>query len=217
MAIFRVAEPASNLCTSDVTSVADDPGSSSVHAQRAGAVGARELPGEVDGGLLVLRLVGSDGDLVGSEGEDVGGHQDRVVVEPDVDAVIAVAAGFGVRGDRGLVGMRPVQQALGRHVAQQRREPRDRGHPALAVDVHVGTLQAACEQRGGQPPRPLRQRRRRGTAVERVQVGDEHVHGAVFLGGEAGQRPDRARVVPEVQIAGRLDARQRRGAAVRRG
>ena len=51
-------------------------------------------------------------------------------------------------------------------------------------------------------------------AVERVQVGDEQVDVALLVGGEAGQGPDRAGVVAEVQLAGRLEARQRRDAAV---
>ena len=182
--------------------------------QPVASVHARELLREVDGDLQVLCLVGPDGHLVGVEAEDVGGHQDRIAVQAHVDAVIWISARFGVGGDRRLVGVRAVEQALGGHVAQQGREPRDRRHPALAVHVHVGAIEPARQQCGGQPLRPIGQRGRIGMAVERVQVGDEHMDVPVLVGGKASQGPDRAGVVAQVQLSGRLEARQGRDAAV---
>ncbi len=181
--------------------------------QHVAAVRARELLCEVDGDLEVLCLVGADGHLVGVEGEDVRGHQDRIAVQAHVDPVVGIPARFGVGGDRCLVGVRAVEHALRGHVAQQGRQPRDRRHPALAVQVHVGAIEPARQQRGGQSLRPVGQHGGIGMAVERVQVGDEQVDVALLVGGEAGQGPDRAGVVAQVQLAGRLEARQRRDGA----
>ena len=83
-------------------------------AQHAGPVAARELLREVDGDLQVLRLVGAHRHLVGVEGEDVGRHQHRVAVQAHVHAVVGVASGRDVGGDRGLVGVGAVEQPLGR-------------------------------------------------------------------------------------------------------
>ncbi len=182
--------------------------------QRGSRVRAGELLRQVDGDLQVLRLVGPDGHLVGVEAEDVGGHQERVAVQAHVDAVVGIPARRGVRGDGRLVGVRAVQQALRGHGGEQRRQPRDRGHAALAVQVHVGPLEPAGEQRGGEPLRAVGQHGGIGTAVERVQVGDEHVDVAALVRGEPGQGPDRTGEVAEVQLAGRLDAGERRDAVV---
>jgi tryptophanyl-tRNA synthetase len=47
-----------------------------------------------------------------------------------------------------------------------------------------------------------------GAAVERVEIGDEHVHVPARVDREIRQRADRADVVAEVQVPGRLDAGQ---------
>ena len=173
-----------------------------------GQVGARERAGELDGDLDVLRLVGADRDLVGAHGEDVGGHQHRVREQAHVHAVVGVASGGGVGGDERLVGMRPVERSLAGDVRQQGADLRDGGHARLPVHVHAVVVEAAGQQRGGHLPRAVAQLVRLGPAVERVQVGDEHVRLASGLGGEPGERPDGAGVVAEVQLAGRLDAGQ---------
>ena len=183
-------------------------------AQHAGPVAARELLGEVHGDLQVLRLVGADRHLVGVEREDVGGHQHRVAVEAHVHAVVGVASGRDVGGDRRLVGVGAVEQPLGATLSAGRRSG-DRGDPALAVQVDVRAVEAAGEQRGGEPPGALAQHRGVGAAVERVQIGDEDVHVPGRVGRELRQRPDRADVVAEVQIPGRLDAGQGDGPAGR--
>src|SRR3954452_23090773 len=54
-----------------------------------------------------------------------------------------------------------------------------------------------------------------GTAVERMEIGEEDVHVPAGVDGKIRQRPDRADVVAEVQIAGRLDPGQGDGRAGR--
>src|SRR5918998_1393581 len=178
-------------------------------SQHPGPVAAGELLREVDGDLQVLRLVGAHRHLVGIEREDVGGHEHGVAVQPRVHAVIGVATGRDVGRDRGLVRMGTVQQPLRGDVGQERGHAGDRRDPALAIDVDVRAVEAAGEHRGDEPSRALSQRRRIGPAVEGVEVGDEDVHLAGRIGRELGERPDRAGVVAEVELPGRLDPGQR--------
>ncbi len=67
--------------------------------------------------------------------------------------------------------------------------------------MDVRAVEAAGEQRGGEPPGALAQHRRVGPPVEGVQIGEEDVDVAGRVGGEIRQRPDRADVVAEVQVA----------------
>ena len=138
-----------------------------------------------------------------------------------IDGVEALRAAHdarvvGAAADRQAAGARPGARrgrylALGQSVArvydvvEQGGHAGDRGDPALAVHVDVRALQTAGEQRGDEPPGALAQHRWIGAAVERVQVGKEHVHVPGRVGREIRQRPDRADVVAEVQIPGRLD------------
>jgi hypothetical protein len=145
---------------------------------------------------------------VGAHGQDVGGHQHRVGEQAHVDPVVGVTSGGGVGGDERLVGMRPVERALARDVREQSADLRDGGHARLAVHVHPVVVEAAGQQRGGHLARAVAKLVRVGPAVERVQVGDEHVRLAVGLGGELGERPDGPCVVAEMQVAGRLNPGQ---------
>ena len=176
-------------------------------AQDAGPVAARELLREVDGDLQVLRLVGADRHLVGVEREDVGGHQHRIAVEARVHAVVGVASGRDVGRDRRLVGVRAVEQALGRDVVEQRRPGRrprgpgsggTRGRSGGRGRRRAARRRAAASARAaaagsGRPLSACRSARKTYTSRRRI-------------GRELRQRPDRADVVAEVQVAGRLDA-----------
>ena len=120
--------------------------------------------------------------------------------------MLGVASGRDVGRDRRLVGVGTVQQSLRCGVVEQGGHAGDRGDPALAVHVDVRAVEAAGEQDRDEPPGALAQHLRIGTAVERVEIGDEDVHVPARVERAIRQRPDRADVVAEVHIPGRLDA-----------
>ena len=161
--------------------------------------------GHVAGDLEVLALVAADRDHLGAEGQDVRGHQQRVVEEPRVDAVVVVPAGRLVRGHRGLVGVGPAQQPERRGVGQEDGQLRDLGDVRLAVEGRAPLHETGGDQERRQGARAPSQLARVGVGVQRVQVGDEDVR-VVRLGLGHG-RPEHADEVPQVGIAGRLDAR----------
>jgi len=99
----------------------------------------------VTGHFNVLDLVTTDRHLVCVEHQNVGCHQYRVAVQPHGDARIRVFAVFQVLVDRRLVGVRTVEQALGRHAGQQPGQLRDFRDIRLAIERHTLNIETGCQ------------------------------------------------------------------------
>ena len=152
----------------------------------------------------MLGLVLADGHQLTGRGEDVGGHQQRVAEQAEVDAGVGIAPSLLVGRHRGLVGVRPVEQPLRGDRSQDLGELADLRDLRLSVEHRRLGIEPEGQERrsdtdavGTQPPRVR-------TDVERVVV--RHEDERLVLGRERERGPDHPQVVAEVDGAGGLDA-----------
>ncbi|MNZ91669.1 hypothetical protein D3C78_1106630 [compost metagenome] len=160
-----------------------------------------ETLADITGHFHVLDLVAADRHLVGVEHQDVGGHQYRVAVQAHADTGIRVFTVLQVLVHRGLVGMRAVEQALGRHAGQQPGQLGDFRDVGLAVEGHAFRVQAT-----GQPGRGDFQTRAldalRVIAFDQgVVVGEEVERVDTWLTAGEDRRADGTGIVAQVRRA----------------
>ena len=167
--------------------------------------------------LQVLHLVLADRHQVRAVDEDVGGHQHRVGEQPDArrDALcdlVLVRVGAFEQAHAGDGGENPRQFAHFRHVglAEEAAPSPGRGRARGSRGPRRGRCRRGCAARVARPA-PCSWRPRRASfssaSLQRCQgvvVGDEVEALAAIL--QLDVLLDRAEVVAEVQLAGRLHA-----------
>ena len=159
--------------------------------------------------LDVLDLVAPDRHAMRVEDQDVRGHQDRVHEQAGRDAGIAVLAVGQVAIDRGLVGMRAIEQSLRRHAGKHPGQLGDLGDIRLPIEEGAIRIEAK-----GQPGRRdletrLRDPRRILALDQGVIVGEKVERLDIVATTGLDRGTDRADVVAEMGRAGRGDAGQR--------
>ena len=156
-----------------------------------------ELLRDVAGQLQMLLLVVADRDVGRAVDEDVGGHQDGIVEEPDRRVLPVLARLFLELGH-------PVEPAEPGDAVQDPGKLGMLGDPALVEDDIGLRIDAAGEKGRGHLAGGALKLRRLVRQGHRVQVDDAidarmgRLHGDEAL--------DRAKIIAEVQIAGRLNA-----------
>ena len=168
-----------------------------------------ETLGDVAGHLQVLDLVLAHGHDVGVEHQDVGGHEDGVGVEAHGDAFVRVlAAVVLVLLDRGLVGVGPVHEALGRHAGQDPGQLRDLRDVGLAVEGALVRVQAQGQPGGGHFEPGLVDALGLLAFDQGVEVGQEVVGVDVLVAAGLDARADGPDVIAQVWRAGGGDSGQ---------
>ena len=154
--------------------------------------------GDVAGELDVLALVLADRDGIGLVEQDVRRLEDGVAEEARRDEVLAVALVLELG--------HAAQLAVARDRAEQPRGLGVRGHVALDEDGRAIRVEAGREEHRREVERRVAQLRRVVLDGDRVQVDDAEERVALLL--RLRVLAEAARVVPEMLVAGRLDARK---------
>jgi hypothetical protein len=166
-----------------------------------------EADGDIAGELEVLALVVAHRHPVRVVGEDVGGHEHRVVEQPDAHRLVpARAFPVGLVLELG----HPAQLAHGGHAVEDPGELGVLAYVALHEQGAALRVESGREQEHHGAPGGVGEGGRLVGHGHRVEVDDavEGVGGGrdVVLRGDP--VPNRAQVVAEVLLAGGLDARE---------
>ena len=123
--------------------------------------------------LDVLNLVATHRHAVGVEHQNVRRHQNRVTKQPHVDIGIGVFTGRHVRIAGGLISMRSVHHAFGRHAGQQPSELGYLDDVALAIKRDAIGFEPASQPHGRNFQTRSFNPRRVVTFHQRVVVGQK--------------------------------------------
>ena len=160
----------------------------------------------VTGDFQMLDLVGPHRHPVGTEGQNVGRHQHRIHIQARRHVGIQVQTGLAVPVVGRLVGVRAVEQPLGRHAGQVPAQLGNFGNIGLPVEGHPLRIQP-CRQPAGSDfqCRALDAVGFR-TLDQPMQIGQEEkaVHARIPAGLDG--RPDGAGIVAQMGTAGGGDA-----------
>ena len=165
------------------------------------AVEVVEAGGHVARHFDMLDLVAAHGHFLRLEHQDVGGHQHRVHEKSRRHTFVRLLPRFGILVLRGLVGVRPVEQALAAHAGEQPGQFGDFGDVALAVERHAIGIESGSQPGGGDF---------QGAALdacglvafdERMVIGQEQVAGGVGALAGAHRGANGADVVAQVRRA----------------
>ena len=156
--------------------------------------------------LHVLLLISPYRHLCRFEHQDIGSHQDRVVVEGHDNALVWIgAAALLVRLHLCLVGMRTIHQAFCRHAVQNPGQFRNLRDIRLPVEIGIICIEATCKPRrrdfqpGALNAIGCLSFRQRMVIGEKIEV----LPGQIPAGGDC--RADGTDIVADVRGTGRRD------------